>query len=38
MADEERVSEISPDKTELDEAVESISGLTESALKEHNRK
>ena len=37
MADEERASGISPDKTELDEAVESIIGLTESALEELNR-
>ena len=37
MADEERASGKSPDKTELDEAVESIIGLTESALEELNR-
>ena len=36
-ADEERASGISPDKMELDEAVESIIGLTESALEKLNR-
>ena len=37
MANEKRASGISPDKIELDEAVESIIGLPESAVEELNR-